>query len=280
MKLYLGYCGLFTMWLLGLAAPPVSAQTIKNSRFVYDQGAIIRGDVTQREIALVFTGHEFADGGNHIRNVLRENGVRAGFFFTGDFYRNMVNAPLIRSLREDGHYLGPHSDKHLLYCRWEDRNELLVTKEEFTSDILRNFEAMAAFGVSRSEASYFIPPYEWFNSVIVTWAKELGLGLFNFTPGTLANADYTTPDMANYRSSEEIYQSIIDYEKPDIHGLNGFILLVHIGTHPDRKDKFYLWLGPLLNALKGKGYRFVRIDEFLKTGEPEKGGHRWNDGGF
>jgi len=30
--------------------------------YTFDQGAIIRGDVAAKRIALVFTGHEFSDG--------------------------------------------------------------------------------------------------------------------------------------------------------------------------------------------------------------------------
>lgn len=232
---------------------------------VYDQGGIVRGDVSRKEIALVFTGHEFADGGEFIRGVLKRTRVQASFFFTGDFYRKKEHAALVRGLKEDGHYLGPHSDRHLLYCSWEDRDDLLVTEWEFSDDILRNYEAMKAFGISKGEAPYFIPPYEWYNEAVVRWAKAQGLVLCNFTAGTLSNADYTTPNMANYRSSGKIYGSIFEHERADTHGLNGFILLLHIGTHPDREDKFYRKLEELLGGLRELGYRFVGIDELLGT---------------
>jgi len=255
----------FSVWPAG----PLRPQDEKPGRFVHDQGAVIRGDTAKKEIALVFTGHEFAEGGMLIRDILKKKEAPSGFFFTGDFYRKRENSNLVKSLLEDGHYLGPHSDKHLLYCRWEDRDELLVTKEEFTSDILRNYATMESFGITRDKAAWFIPPYEWYNAEVVGWAKELGLVLFNFTPGTLANADYTTPDMANYRPSAEIYQSILNFERSDPCGLNGFILLVHLGTHPGRTDKFYRRLEGLLTDLQGRGYRFVRIDAMLKDGEPK-----------
>ena len=235
----------------------------RSKKFTFERGGIVRGDVTEKEIALVFTGHEFADGGNLVRDVLERKDVRASFFFTGDFYRQEANAELVISLKEDGHYLGPHSDRHLLYCSWEDREQLLVTKEEFSDDILRNYQAMEAFGLSKEDSPFFIPPYEWYNEEIVNWAKELGLVLCNFTAGTLSTADYTTPDMPNYRSSSRIYQTIFDHERTDPHGLSGFILLVHIGTHPDRRDKFYWRLEELLSGLQAMGYRFVGIDELL-----------------
>jgi peptidoglycan/xylan/chitin deacetylase (PgdA/CDA1 family) len=242
---------------------PGSAQKKPMGKYTFDQGAIIRGDAAGKRIALVFTGHEFADGGEFIRETLKKKKARASFFFTGDFYREPANARLISHLAGDGHYLGPHSDKHLLYCSWEKREELLVSKKEFISDIMGNYRAMEKFGIAKESAPYFIPPYEWYNETIAGWAEELGLILFNFTPGTSSSADYTTPDMANYRSSEEIYKSIIDYEKSDPRGLNGFILLIHIGTHPDRKDKFYRRLDELLEYLQKEGYGLVRIDDLL-----------------
>jgi peptidoglycan/xylan/chitin deacetylase (PgdA/CDA1 family) len=254
------------LWAV-LAAPLMTGRTIPPARHILDHGAIIRADTGTRKMALVFTGHEFSDGGEFIRNVLKGQKVRASFFFTGDFYREPANAALVSRLAEDGHYLGPHSDKHLLYCSWHKREELLVSREEFAGDIKRNYRAMQKFGIAGRQAPFFIPPYEWYNTTIAGWAKDMGLVLINFTPGTASNADYTTPGMLNYRTSEEIFKSIIDYESSDPHGLNGFILLLHIGTHPDRKDKFYRRLGELLDVLKGRGYTFVRVDDLLRQPE-------------
>ncbi|MHB8055072.1 MAG: polysaccharide deacetylase family protein [Candidatus Aminicenantales bacterium] len=233
------------------------------SVFRCDEGGIIRGRTDRKEMALIFTGGDFADGGELIRRVLREKGVRAGFFFTGDFYRSPANAGLIRGLISDGHYLGPHSDKHLLYCPWEDRAKTIVPREEFRADLLANYRLMETFGLSRAAAPFFIPPYEWYNREIAGWARELGLVLFNFTPGTSSNADYTTPDMPEYQSSRAIWDRIWAYEGGDADGLNGFILLIHIGTDPRRTDKFYFSLGRLIDELAAKGYRIVRIDRLL-----------------
>lgn len=231
--------------------------------FSFDRGAVVRGDSTRKALALVFTGGDFSDGGWHIREVLKEERIPAGFFFTGDFYRRRADAGLIWQLIRDGHYLGPHSDRHLLYCDWQNRDSLLVTEAEFVRDILANYHEMERFGIRKEQAPFFIPPYEWYNETVVQWARELGLVLFNMTPGTLSHADYTTPDMPNYRESETIYRSILDYEKSHPAGLNGFILLIHIGSHPDRSDKFYTLLEPLIQELKARGYRFRRIDHLI-----------------
>ncbi|MBP7707165.1 MAG: polysaccharide deacetylase family protein [Candidatus Aminicenantes bacterium] len=230
-----------------------------------DRGAIVRGDTSARRLALVFTGGSFADGGEHIRGVLRDEGVKAGFFFTGDFYRTPEFAGLIRGLAADGHYLGPHSDRHLLYCDWDDRSKTLVGRDEFRADLEANFAEMARFGVAREPGHLFIPPYEWHNDDIAAWSREMDLLLFNFTPGTSSNADYTTPAMPAYLDSRTIYDRILAYEKTDPHGLNGFLLLVHIGADPERTDKFYLLLGDLVRELKSRGYAFVRVDALVRS---------------
>lgn len=234
-------------------------------KFVTDNhGAIIRGDVNNKKIALVFTGHEFADGGEIIPNVLKAHNIQGAFFLTGDFYRNPAFKSLISKLKQEGHYLGAHSDKHLLYADWTKRDSLLVTKGEFRKDLKKNYRRMAAHQIKKSDAPYFLPPFEWYNKSIADWTKEMNLQLINFTPGTRSTADYTYPEMGDrYVSSERIFESILEHDKKDPHALNGFILLIHIGTDPRRTDKFYSQLDNLIQELKSRGYRFVRINKLL-----------------
>lgn len=222
----------------------------------------MRGDVSEKKIALVFTGDEFADGGDFIAETLQKEKMNASFFLTGRFYRNTAFEGIIGKLKKNGNYLGCHSDQHLLYCDWAKRDSLLVTKQEFVEDLQKNYEALGKFGINKSEATYFLPPYEWYNDSIAVWTNQQKLQLINFSTGTRSTADYTYPELKNYRSSQEIYDSIIKYEKES--GLNGFILLVHIGTDPRRTDKFYHQLPRLIKDLKQKGYQFLKIDELLR----------------
>jgi peptidoglycan/xylan/chitin deacetylase (PgdA/CDA1 family) len=140
----------------------------------------------------------------------------------------------------------------------------LVTKQQFVEDVKVNIEEIVKTGAKKKEINYFIPPYEWYNDSIAKWTKELNMQLVNFSPGTKSTADYTWPDLKNYRSSEEIYKSIIEKEKADVNGLNGFILLLHIGTDPRRTDKFYNKLDDLLKEFKKMGYEFSSIDDILQ----------------
>src|SRR5690606_8624201 len=102
------------------------SDSLKN-HYEISHGGIVRFDKNEKVIYLVFTGHEFADGYEVIKDVLERHNIKASFFFTGDFYRNEKYAEVINGLKSDGHYLGAHSDKHLLYNAWENRDSTLLT---------------------------------------------------------------------------------------------------------------------------------------------------------
>lgn len=224
---------------------------------IFKYGGIERLDTSSKYLFLTFTGGDFGEGTMQVRKILKQQDVPASFFFTGDFYRNPANSKAIRKLIRDGHYLGAHSDKHLLYASWEDRDSLLVSEMEFKADLLENYSTMEEYGLRMENSRYFMPPYEWYNDSISVWTSELGQQLINYTPGTRSNADYTTPDMGSrYIDSGTIMKSIFDYERKDPHGLNGFILLLHVGTDPLRTDKFYDHLDELIERLRKSGYRF------------------------
>ena len=257
-------------------------------------GAIVRGAKDRRQIALLFTGHEFAEGADSILTDLGRFKAKASFFLTGDFLQNTNFASIVRRLLADGHYLGPHSDKHLLYCSW-DKRETLVSNAQFKQDLEDNLSKIEAqfrdsaaapgssqraiekrFGtalppstdlpLARAENQrirYFLPPFEHHNEEIAAWTQQAGLTLINFTPGTRSNADYTGEADKNFVASKAILESILNKEQSDPKGLNGFLLLLHLGAGPGRADKFHPLLGELLDALTRKGYQFVAVTELL-----------------
>jgi endoglucanase len=232
----------------------------------YSENAIIRGDSAYKEIALVFTGDEFGDGLAVIANTLKKQKVKGSFFFTGRFYRNTDFQGGIKKLDEQENLFGSHSDMHLLYCDWKNRDSTLVTKDSLLKDLENSKNAMQIARVqAKNQTAYFIPPYEWWNIKTAEWIRESNMGLFSFTPGTTSNADYTYPEMgASYKSSDAIISSIKKFNETRRAGLNGAILLIHAGTDPRRKDKLYKRLEELIGYLKKQGYQFKTINELLK----------------
>ena len=235
-------------------------QGSKETDIIRDRhGAIIRLKTDKKVIYLTFSADEYGDGFNHILKTLKKNNAGGSFFLTGNFLRNKSFSGIIKKIIADGHYIGPHSDKHLLYASWENRDSLLVEKEEFMSDLRTNYEELFKTGYESVENKYFLAPYEWYNDVISSWTSDMGATLINFTPGTGTNADYTTPDMPSYRSSDELMKALKDFEISDTNRLNGAIILIHPGTHPDRKDKFYMKLEDIIDYFSSKGYTFEHL---------------------
>ncbi len=232
----------------------------RNPNITLSQGAIVRMDTTKRNIWLCFTAHEFSDGFDIIFKTLSSHNIRASFFVTGDFCRTQGNKKIIERLKADGHYIGPHSDKHLLYCSWEKRDSLLVTKSEFLTDLENNYQALMKLGILKNEATVFLPPYEWYNDSIAYWTSRIGLKLIDNSSGTITNQDWTYPDKGKpYFSSDSLMNNFLMYEKKN--AMNGYILLIHPGTDPRRTDKFYLRLDSILSYLEKKNYSFHTFSE-------------------
>src|SRR3954447_7127124 len=91
-------------------------------------GAIIRGDLNEKKLALIFTGDEYGESTEPILNSLKERKIKAAFFVTGNFLRQRALRPWLERAIAEGHYVGPHSDSHPLYASWDNRSKSLVTE--------------------------------------------------------------------------------------------------------------------------------------------------------
>jgi peptidoglycan/xylan/chitin deacetylase (PgdA/CDA1 family) len=219
------------------------------------EGAYYRADTSARVIYLNFTAHEFIEGLPYVARVLDSMKVPASFFLTGDFVRKEPG--WVKRLHKGGHYVGAHSDKHLLYCDWTKRDSLLVSLPVIRKDLEDNIEELVRLGLKREGTRFFMPPYEWYNRAVFDLVTDMGYVMVNFSPGTSSNADYTTPDMKNYLSSDTIMQRILRYERTS--DMNGFHLLIHVGTDPAREDKLYSRLPELIAYFRSRGYRFAQF---------------------
>jgi hypothetical protein len=61
--------------------------------------------------------------------------------------------------------------------------------------------------------------------------------------------------------AEVLFRDILEYEQNAPQGLNGFLLLMHLGS--GRKDPLHRKLGPLCDRLLERGYALERVDELL-----------------
>lgn len=221
------------------------------------QGATIKINPGRKTVYLIFSADTTFEGGEFVLQALSKNNVKASFFLTGNCLRKKSLEPLIKKIIKQEHYVGGHSDNHLLYASWDNRQQSLVSADSLINDFRKNNTELEKFGIDVSRLTYFLPPYEYYNRDHVRLIRSMGQTVINFTPGIRTSADYTTPDMANYKSSQELIDQLFAFEEE--HGLNGAIILIHPGTENSRTDKLYLRLDEIIKRLKTKGYALNRL---------------------
>lgn len=222
-------------------------------------GTIIRIDPDSKNIYLVFTADSMFQGASRILKTLKKEKVKGSFFLTGNCLRMPEHREIIAAIIREGHYVGGHSDKHLLYATWENRDSLIVTREEIEQDIIENAAELEKFGISKENSLWFLPPYEYYNKESVNITRDLGYKVVNYTPGTATPADYTTPSMRSYQSSQKLIDKLYAFEKA--FNLNGALVLIHPGVAAARTDKLYYRLGEIIQYLKKQGYSFRSLND-------------------
>ena len=236
------------------------AAILKQASVVKDAyGAVIRIAPETRNIYLVFTADVNFNGGEAIVKELKKNKIKGSFFFTGNGLRAEANKEIIRKIIEEGHYVGGHSDSHMLIANWGNRDSLIVTYEQITEDLKKNAEALAEYGISPEDSRWFLPPYEYYNKESVFLTNSMGYRMVNYTPGIATPADYTTPDMPNYKDSQTLINALYNFEK--VEGLNGAIVLIHPGIDESRTDRLYNRLGEIIKYFKSRGYKFASLKD-------------------
>lgn len=221
------------------------------------EGAIVRINTDQKVIHFIFSADETFEGAQHILQTMERYRIKGSFFLTGNCLREEKFKPVICETIQKGHYVGAHSDKHLLYALWDDRQQSLVTPDSLIADLRQNMAELEKFGIDISQKHYYLPPYEYYNRGHVRLIESAGQTVINSTPGLQTAADYTTPDMPNYRSSQELINQLFAFEAKN--GLNGAIILIHPGTEKSRTDKLYLRLDEIIQYLSEKNYTFERL---------------------
>lgn len=224
-----------------------------------DDGAIIRINPDKKVIYLVFTADSMFNGGEKILKTLSKAKIKGSFFFTGNALRLPEHKSIINKIIEDGHYVGGHSDGHLLYAPWgKGKDSTLFTVSEIMEDISKNMAELKRFGLNPDKCRWFLPPYEHYNKFVVDVLTNMGLKVVNYTPGIATPADYTVPSMPNYQPTQKLIDKLYAFEKRE--SMNGALLLIHPGVLDERTDKLFNRLGEIIEYFKSKGYSFQSLN--------------------
>lgn len=241
------------VWLAMMAKARPDNHDVTND----DHGVGIRLNDGGRNVYFVFSADSAFEGAGYALDAMLQRGCKGSFFLTGRFLRDTANHDVVERIISEGHYLGPHSDQHLLLAEWDDARTPLVAVDSLISDTRANLAALAHSGVDTAGVNWYMPPYEWASACHAHTVRSMGMTPIAPTPGILTYRDYTTPDMDQYFTSDSIHRQLLDFEAT--HGLSGAIVIVHLGTHPLRKDKFYNRFPQLLDTLSARGYTMERL---------------------
>lgn len=78
------------------------------------------------------------------------------------------NEDLVKDIAKNGHSVGAHSDKHLLYCDWTKRDSLLLSENHIKEDILHSLQSLKKLEIRQK---YFMPLFERYNKKVVEIAS-------------------------------------------------------------------------------------------------------------
>ena len=198
----------------------------------------------QAEVSEPLVALTFDDGPNEpytsrLLDVLDERGVRATFFQVGRCAERFPSAS--RRVVESGHVLGNHSYSHQFGNYFREPNQ--------SKEIERSQQALAA--VTGVVPALYRPPWlchwPWVLGSIRDHGLQVVSGLFGH------------PLEIIQPPAQLMAASAAKITKP------GTILIFHDGfdARGGRRDQSVAAIGPLIDTLTGRGYRFVTVDQLL-----------------
>ncbi len=227
--------------------------------------SVRQGDPQQKTIAFTFDGGSDDAHTREILQTLREQNVRCTLFLTGKFMEQ--HPDLVKQMLRDGHEIGNHTYSHPHLTTYAD-NRRQETRPEVTFRFLKRqlTRTDSIFHLITGEhlKPYWRAPYGEFNPQILTWAAQIGYLHIHWTRGFDTYDWVTDASSRLYRTPQQIFSNIMNQEKQRRTGLNGIIVLMHLGSHRNNNHIFEI-LPELIRAVRKKGYSIGTISELLAS---------------
>lgn len=187
----------------------------------------------KNEIAITFDDGPVTLNTPQILDILKQNNIQAAFFCIG----NKINAnkQIIERIQAEGHLIGNHSYSHHFFFDLFSR-EMMKYELEQTNAIIEK--------IIRKRIKFFRPPYGVTTPVLTKVTIACGLQPIGWS---LRSMDTVIKDESK----------LISKIKNNIKG--GDVLLLH-----DSASVTVNALQSIINEIKGKGLKPVRLDHLLK----------------
>lgn len=240
----------FAVWLPrapveGSAVPSTPTATVETRQAILSltpgrYGSIqhLRTPLPPRAIALTFDDGPSPLYNSRVLDILDERGIKATFFFVGQFVR--ANPEQVREVVRRGHNVASHSWSHPTYLRYRAR-------EAQVTEVRRSYAALAA-------ALADAPPDERARIEPMFRFPGLGEGAFladwlNHHGIIVVSAEAGTDDWRGY-SAESITRITLNAMEDN----GGGVLVLH-----ETRPQMIQALPGILDELSARGFTFVQI---------------------
>lgn len=228
---------------------------------------IVRASLDRREVLLTFDGGSNANSTPPILDLLKDHRIRATIFLTGEYIRRYPE--LVRRMADEGHTVGNHtvSHPHLTSFSFNRRQATLPgVTEPFVRSQLSRTAGLYQLATDRKMAAYWRAPFGEYNPQILRWAADAGWRHVYWSPH-MDTLDWVADTAsALYRTPAQILQGLLRQSRQSPSGLNGGIILMHLGTERQGETRADTILEDLVRQLEAQGYTFTTVDRAAVPG--------------
>lgn len=234
---------------------------------------IANGPTDTKTVSLTFDGSSLANITGTILDTLASRNAPATMFLTGEFIRKFPD--ITRRIVAAGFECGNHTARHPhLTAYGIDRTS--VTLSSVNETLLRSELGRADDLFFAATGRHFVPlwraPYGEYNTELCRWAYGAGYLHIGWRQGKtwregLDSNDWI-PDAGTdgFHTPAEFLDKVISLSRRQPDGINGGILLFHLGTErKNSQDQVHLVLGTLIDTLRSEGYRIVPVSEMVAS---------------
>jgi peptidoglycan/xylan/chitin deacetylase (PgdA/CDA1 family) len=244
-----------------------SAKSSKGLPLSFDNG-----NVSTRIVALTFDGGSQSNAAEDILDTLKSRNVKATVFLSGGFIRAFPD--VVRRFAAEGHETGNHTFSHPHLTAWEQdhtHTTLPAVSAAFLCQELSRTDTLYYLLTGSHLSPIWRAPYGEKNRSICEWVQGCGYLHIGWRQGKswrqgLDSNDWIEgEETPGFHTPEEVLKKIMDMAQEQPHGINGGIILMHLGTvRKDPKTQMHRLLGKLIDDLRGLGYTFATVSEMLK----------------
>lgn len=230
------------------------------------------GSVEFPVVSFTFDGGSTANAAMDIMDTLRSRNVTTTMFLTGHFIKK--HSDIVKKLIEAGHELGNHMFSHLHLTTYSE-NRIQYTLSAISQSVIQRELITADQLLVSATGQHFAPlwraPYGEFNEQLCAWARDAGYVHVGWRQGRSWRDGFDTNDWIadsetpGFKTPEEVFTKIVTLANTKPYGINGGIILMHLGTErKKREDQVHLKLGAMIDSLRVLGYEIVPISVMMK----------------